>query len=120
MSLSQTEERPWGSYAVLVDLPTHKVKSILVKAGQRLSLQRHKKRKEFWTIVNGTGVFTCGYDPEYLDTQLATIGDTFEIPTGMIHRIEAGGTDLVFIEVQLGAYFGEDDIERIEDDFGRE
>ena len=111
--------RPWGSYVVLVDKPTHKVKSIVVNPEQRLSLQSHKLRKEFWTIVDGTGVFTSGYDADYLDTQLVTIGDTLEIPAGMLHRIQAGLTGITFIEVQLGAYFGEDDIERFEDDYER-
>ena len=112
-------ERPWGSYTVLVDNPTHKVKSITVKPGQRLSLQRHAMRKEYWTVVEGTGLISTGFDVEDLDTELLTVGDTFEIPPGMIHRMQAGGSDLTFIEVQLGAYFGEDDLERLEDDYER-
>lgn len=119
MSSSNVENRPWGNYVVLVDHVTHKVKSIIVHAGKRLSLQSHKKRHEYWTVVGGNGVFTYGFDVEHLDTELVKQGDTLEIPPGMLHRIEAGGSDLTFIEVQLGAYFGEDDIERFEDDFGR-
>ena len=117
--LPATEQRPWGSFTVLVDEPTHKVKTIMVHAGQRLSLQRHTMRKEYWTIVNGTGLITTGFDLDNLDSELLTIGDTFEIPPHMIHRIQAGGSDLTFIEVQLGAYFGEDDIERLDDDYER-
>jgi mannose-6-phosphate isomerase len=110
-----TENRPWGNYTVLHDAPSHKVKTITVEPNRRLSYQTHEKRSEYWVIVSGTGTAT-------LDgiTSLAVGGDAFIIEQGIAHRIENTGTEpLVFIEVQLGVYFGEDDIVRIEDDFGR-
>ena len=110
-----TEHRPWGSFTVLADEPDHKVKRIVVKPGQRLSLQRHKHRQEHWLIVSGEAVVT-------LDGNLVTIGpgQAVDIARGQVHRVENKGKEpLVFIEVQLGDYFGEDDIERLEDDYGR-
>lgn len=113
---SQTEShRPWGFYRVLEDTPGHKVKRIEVHPGKRLSLQRHRRRSEHWTVVEGKGVVTLG--GEY---RSVVAGCSVDIDRGMIHRIENQGTNpLVFIEVQRGDYFGEDDIERLEDDFGR-
>ena len=119
MNSLNTEDRPWGSYTVLIDAPDHKVKTITVKADQQLSLQSHKQRHEYWTIVSGMGLFISGHDVDDLDHEVVRAGDTIDIPPGMIHRIKAGGADLTFIEVQLGTYFGEDDITRYEDDFGR-
>ena len=109
------ENRPWGSYTVIIDSEDHKVKTLTVDPMRRLSYQTHEKRSEYWVIVSGTGTVT-------LDgiTSLAVGGDAFIIEQGIAHRIENPGTEpLVFIEVQLGVYFGEDDIVRIEDDFGR-
>ena len=110
---------PWGSYTILVDKPTHKVKIITVFPNKRLSLQSHKLRHEYWTIVKGSGIFTMGYDPEYCDEVLVRPGEMMEIPPEAIHRIQAGDVGITFVEVQLGASFGEDDITRYEDDFGR-
>jgi mannose-6-phosphate isomerase len=110
-----TENRPWGSYTIIKEANDHKVKTITVEPMRRLSYQTHEKRSEYWVIVSGTGTVT-------LDgiTSLAIGGDAFIIEQGIAHRIENTGTEpLVFIEVQLGVYFGEDDIVRIEDDFGR-
>jgi mannose-6-phosphate isomerase len=110
-----TENRPWGSYTIIKEADNHKVKTITVEPNRRLSYQTHEKRSEYWVIVSGTGTVT-------LDgiTSLAVGGDAFIIEQGIAHRIENTGTEpLVFIEVQLGVYFGEDDIVRIEDDFGR-
>ncbi|NMR35790.1 cupin domain-containing protein [Chryseobacterium aquaticum] len=107
--------RPWGEYWVLEDADTHKVKRILVNPGQRLSLQYHHHRAEVWTIVSGTGTITIGetikdYNP----------GQVAEIALGVHHRIENRTNEpVVFIEVQYGSYFGEDDIVRIEDDYSR-
>ncbi len=107
--------RPWGYYIILADETDHKVKRIVVRPGKRLSLQRHSRRSEHWHVVSGTAVVTRG-----VDTLELSGGDSVDIPNGAIHRIENTGTDdVVFIEVQRGDYFGEDDIERIEDDFGR-
>lgn len=107
--------RPWGEYWVLEDAPTHKVKRIQVNPGGRLSLQFHFKRGEVWTIVSGVGTITI--DAEVKDY---TSGDVAYIPQGAHHRIENKTSEpVVFIEVQYGTYFGEDDIVRIEDDYNR-
>ena len=110
-----TDHRPWGYYQILSDEATHKVKRIVVYPGKRLSLQRHKQRSEHWHIVDGEALVT-------VDDKKITLtgGGSVDIPKEALHRIENHGTsDLSFIEVQRGDYFGEDDIERIEDDFGR-
>lgn len=109
------DQRPWGFYRVLEDCPGHKVKRIHVHPGKRLSLQRHRRRSEHWTVVQGKGLVTLGGEYRSVGP-----GSSFDIDRGMIHRMENQGTEpLVFIEVQRGDYFGEDDIERLEDDFGR-
>ena len=107
------EHRPWGFYEVLSDAVDHKVKRIVVNPDKRLSLQRHKHRSEHWLIISGMANIRIG-DEEFT----AVAGDSVDIPAGELHRI--GAVDrVVFIEVQTGGYFGEDDIERLEDDFGR-
>ncbi len=112
----QTEHRPWGNYEILSeDRDDHKVKRITVLPGKRLSLQYHGKRREHWVIVSGRATATVG-------ERMVELGpsEAIDIPCGAKHRIEnAGSQDLIFIEVQQGDYFGEDDIVRIEDDFGR-
>lgn len=109
-------ERPWGTYFVLEEETTHKVKRIVVNPGGRLSYQYHHKRAEVWTIVSGIGRITLeGETKDYL------VGEVAQIPLGAKHRIENPGEEpLVFIEVQYGEYFGEDDIVRIEDDYQRD
>jgi len=112
---SQEWRRPWGFYEVLSDKPDHKVKRITVYPGKRLSLQRHQRRDEHWQIIQGKGMLR-------LDEREIAIaaGDDADIPRGTLHRIHnTGSENVVFIEVQSGDYFGEDDIERLEDDFGR-
>ncbi|MFN7951453.1 MAG: phosphomannose isomerase type II C-terminal cupin domain [bacterium] len=110
-----TEHRPWGHYVVLADEPDHKVKRIVVAPGKRLSLQYHHQRAEHWAVVSGRGVVTRGDD-----TIPVHEGANVEIPAGARHRVENTGSEpLVFIEVQRGSYFGEDDIVRLQDDFGR-
>jgi mannose-6-phosphate isomerase-like protein (cupin superfamily) len=109
------ERRPWGGFEVLADEPTHKVKRILVEPGQRLSYQRHAHRGEHWFVVGGEGVVT-------LDGRERTVtpGDAIDVPLGAAHRIACTGSEpLVFIEVQHGTSFAEDDIERLDDDYGR-
>ena len=110
------DERPWGNYTVLDDdAPDHKVKRLVVHPGKRLSYQRHAKRAEHWFIVSGNARVTL--DGAVIDLQP---GEAIDIPQGSAHRIaNEGRTDLVFVEVQHGTYFGEDDIVRLEDDFGR-
>jgi len=110
------DERPWGSYLVLDDqAEDHKVKRIIVAPGKRLSYQRHAQRAEHWFIVAGEGVVTLdGVD------RTVRAGDAVDVGQGIAHRIACTGeSPLLFIEVQHGTYFGEDDIVRLEDDFGR-
>lgn len=109
------DKRPWGEYWVLEDAPTHKVKRIKVNPGGRLSYQYHHKRSEVWTIIQGVGRITLNGEVRDYHS-----GETIFIPQGDKHRIENPGTEpCVFIEVQHGSYFGEDDIVRIEDDYNR-
>lgn len=111
----ETDHRPWGTYTVLDDDGTHKVKRIVVHPGKRLSYQRHTRRSEHWFIVRGRAEVT-------LDGRVVKLeaGDSVDIPVGTDHRIaNPGQTDVVFVEVQHGEYFGEDDIVRLEDDYGR-
>jgi mannose-6-phosphate isomerase len=108
-------QRPWGRYEILSEGDAHKVKTIWVNPGKRLSYQRHEKRAEHWFIVQGDARITLNGDTFEMGA-----GDSLDIEIGDLHRIEnIGSTDVIFIEVQTGTYFGEDDIERIEDDFGR-
>jgi len=109
------DHRPWGYYVILADEPAHKVKRIVVKPGKRLSLQKHQKRAEHWYIVSGEALVTL--DNQQLNLQA---GQSVDIPRGAVHRVEnPGSNEMAFIEIQTGDYFGEDDIERLEDDFGR-
>ena len=116
MTEGEFSERPWGNYTVLSDdAPDHKVKRIVVHPGKRLSYQKHAKRAEHWFMVSGNATVTLDGDA----IELAP-GQAVDIPLGAAHRIANDGTaDVVFIEVQHGTYFGEDDIVRLEDDFGR-
>jgi mannose-6-phosphate isomerase len=108
-------ERPWGSYQVLHSTPLAQVKEIKVKAGSRLSYQTHQKRAEHWFIVQGPAIVTIDGVTQTLET-----GASIDIGIGVAHRMAApNGNDVLFIEVQTGTYFGEDDIVRLEDDFGR-
>ena len=111
----ETDRRPWGSYTVLVDDENYKVKRIVARPGKRLSYQRHARRSEHWFVVKGTGSVTV----DGIQTEMAP-GDSVDIPAGADHRMEnSTETDVVFVEVQHGEYFGEDDIVRLDDDFGR-
>ncbi len=108
-------DRPWGYYLVLHEDTGYKVKQFVVKPGCRLSLQRHRRRAEHWQVVRGEAEVTRGQEILRL-----LPGDSIDIPLGALHRVGSVGTeDLVVIEIQLGEYVGEDDIERIEDDYGR-
>ncbi len=111
----QTVHRPWGSFTVLEDGADCKVKRLTVKPGQVLSLQLHHRRSEHWTVVHGTAKVRVG-DREFL---LQRNESTF-IPMQTLHRLEnPGAEDIHLIEVQCGDYFGEDDIVRLEDRYGR-
>ena len=109
------DERPWGSFTVLDAGTTYKVKRIEVLSGKRLSYQKHGRRAEHWMIVEGAGRVTL--DDREIHVRC---GETVDIPVGCCHRIEnAGPGPLIFIEIMRGDYLGEDDIVRLEDDFGR-
>ncbi len=112
----KTVHRPWGSFTVLEDAPDCKVKRLVVKPGQVLSLQRHQRRSEHWTVVQGTAKVRIGDDEVLLEQNQSTY-----IPVNTLHRLEnPGEADIHLIEVQTGDYFGEDDIERFEDIYGRQ
>ncbi|PAF44965.1 mannose-1-phosphate guanylyltransferase/mannose-6-phosphate isomerase [Helicobacter sp. 11S02629-2] len=107
--------RPWGSYSVLLEDSKFKLKSIIVKPGQRLSLQRHNHRNEHWIVVSGSALVQIEHEEMFLAPNQSTY-----IPMGKVHRLSnMGKIDLVIIEVQVGEYLGEDDIVRIEDDYKR-
>ena len=111
-----TEERPWGMFENLLEAEYCKVKRITVSPGQRLSYQYHHRRSEVWTIVKGVGRVTVDDATNWYIT-----GEVIQIPAGAKHRIENDTKEnMVFIEVQHGEYFGEDDIVRISDDYNRE
>ncbi|MEI7592414.1 MAG: phosphomannose isomerase type II C-terminal cupin domain [Actinomycetes bacterium] len=110
-----SEQRPWGTYVVLDDAPDCKVKRITVSPGQRLSYQSHAHRSEHWVIVSGQAIVTL----DGIDNALVA-GQSIQIGQGAAHRVSNPGAEpLVFVEVQLGDYFGEDDIVRYSDDYGR-
>ena len=112
----QAENRPWGSYSVLDEGHDFKVKRIEVSPGKRLSYQRHRQRAEHWFVVRGTAKVTLNGEEI-----LVPAGQAIDIGREVAHRVENPhpSEELVFVETQTGTYFGEDDIERLEDDFGR-
>lgn len=110
-----TVERPWGHYTVIEEGPGYKVKQIEVSPGSRLSLQMHQRRAEHWVVVQGTARVTIG-----TDIRLVTSNQSVYIPLKTVHRLENPETEpLRIIEVQTGVYLGEDDIQRLDDDFSR-
>ena len=112
----ESEERPWGRFFVIHDEPQYKIKRIEVEPGGRLSYQYHHKRTEHWVVVQGEAIVTLN-DKEYEFEE----GQVVEIPVGTKHRVRNDyEDDLIFIETQTGTYFGEDDIVRLEDDYGRD
>ena len=113
--MNYKEQRPWGEFENLLDSELCKVKIITIKPGQAPSYQYHFKRSEVWTLVQGSGKLK-------LDDNIIPVskGYTYHIEKEAKHQIKNTGTeDLIFIEIQLGEYFGEDDIVRIEDNYGR-
>lgn len=109
------EHRPWGEYEILRDESYFKSKVIRVEAGQQISYQSHAKRSEHWIIVKGEAVVILN-DEEHIRKQ----GEHIFIPVGAKHRIiNRSKTVIEFVEVQVGSYFGEDDIVRYQDDYGR-
>jgi len=109
------DERPWGSFTVLDEGSEYKVKRIEVLPGKRLSYQKHGQRAEHWMVVQGLARVTLDGNEILLKT-----GEVVDIPVGAAHRIENPGEGkMIFIEIQRGSYLGEDDIVRLQDDFGR-
>ncbi len=109
------EERPWGTYTVLDEGPGYKVKRIEVLPGKRLSYQKHAMRDEHWMVVAGRARVILEGGEVFVG-----LGETIDIPVGAAHRIENPDAEkLVFIEIQRGSYLGEDDITRLQDDYGR-
>jgi mannose-6-phosphate isomerase-like protein (cupin superfamily) len=111
--MNEVVTRPWGSYETLYESETYKVKKIVVNSNQAFSLQYHKYRWEDWIIVEGSGVIDDGWE-----TRNCIIGDRFHIPPKNIHRAKALENGLVFIEIQRGTC-DENDIVRLQDDYGR-
>jgi mannose-6-phosphate isomerase-like protein (cupin superfamily) len=115
LSDSKFDQRPWGSFTVLDEARGYKVKRIEVMPHKRLSYQKHSRRAEHWMVVEGKGKVTVDGSERIVEP-----GETVDVPIGGAHRIENPGDEkLVFIEIQRGDYLGEDDIVRLEDDYGR-
>lgn len=113
--MREFDRRPWGTYTVLEEDRGFKVKRIEVLPGKRLSYQKHSQRAEHWFVVEGTAKVTL--DDEEI---IVRAGESIDIPIGAAHRVEnPGDVNLMFIEVQRGSYLGEDDIVRLQDDYGR-
>ena len=109
------QETVWGKWEIIHETSGCKVKQLTINPNQRLSYQKHMKRQESWTIIQGSALVTLDGSQHNL-----TYGDNIFIPKESLHRIANKNKDaLVIIEVQTGTYFGEDDIIRIEDDYGR-
>ncbi|MBI4432686.1 MAG: phosphomannose isomerase type II C-terminal cupin domain [Candidatus Omnitrophica bacterium] len=112
---NKSEQRPWGKYEIIYQGPGVQVKCVEVNPGKRLSLQKHKHRSEQWIFVQGAGSVTL----DGREMEVAR-GSVAQVPVEQSHRVHnKGNQPLRFIEVQLGDYLGEDDIVRLEDDFGR-
>ena len=106
---------PWGKWEVLLEEPSYKVKRVTVLSGKRLSYQKHLRRSEHWMVVEGKGMVTLDSKEIHIEK-----GNTLDIAREVAHRITNVGEEiLTFIEIQQGEYFGEDDIVRLEDDYGR-
>lgn len=108
--------RPWGWYETVSEAPGNKIKRIGVLPGQQISLQKHQRRAEHWVVVRGTAQVTLGEQ-----TLLLAPGQSCDIALGQVHRLANRSDSLVeVVEVQFGDYLGEDDIVRLQDDYGRE
>jgi mannose-1-phosphate guanylyltransferase/mannose-6-phosphate isomerase len=114
-NLHRKVARPWGWFDTLDDEPRFKVKRICVNAGESLSMQKHRHRSEHWVVVKGVAEIKCGDKTMRLQENESTF-----IPKGEFHKLSNPGQDILeIVEVQSGSYLGEDDIERIEDKYGR-
>jgi len=109
------ERRPWGWFEVLMNAPDYKIKRLFVEPGNRLSLQYHERRQEHWFVVSGEGLATIG--PREIPL---VPGESVDVAVSVAHRIHnTGYAPMMIIEVQTGESFDEDDIVRLDDDFGR-
>ena len=108
-----TEKRPWGGFREFVENEKNTVKILFIKKGEAFSLQGHHYRSEFWRVLSGKPDITIGDK-----IVRAKVGDEFEIPPEMSHRISASINDVEVLEISRGK-FDENDIERIEDKYGR-
>ncbi|MFM7634337.1 MAG: phosphomannose isomerase type II C-terminal cupin domain [Cyanobacteriota bacterium] len=111
---ARRETRPWGWVETLGCGPGYLVKRLCIRAGRRISLQRHHHRSEHWVVVAGAGLLEC--DSIGLE---AHPGTTLAVPCGAVHRAAASSDDLLIVEVQRGEWLSEDDIERLADDYQR-
>ena len=108
-------ERPWGWYETISEVPGNKIKRIGVHPGQQLSLQKHHQRAEHWVVTTGTALVTL--DDRQFDLQP---GEYCDIAIGQVHRLaNLTNGPVEIVEVQFGSYLGEDDIVRLQDDYGR-
>ncbi len=113
--LSETEQRPWGNFHIIAKGQGYQIKEMNINPGKKQSLQRHKNRSEYWQVIDGLGIV-------YLEDSKFKLekNDNIFIPKGDLHRLENIGNNLLrVVEIQIGEKISEDDIERIEDDFGR-
>jgi|688.fasta_scaffold1404070_1 mannose-6-phosphate isomerase-like protein (cupin superfamily) len=111
----EQDQRPWGWYHVLAVADHFKVKMLEVLPKSRLSLQRHQHRQEYWVVVQGVAEVTVDEQ-----VQTLTIGQAVHVPVGAVHRLaNPGDTLLLVAEIATGVYVGEDDIERLADDYQR-
>jgi mannose-6-phosphate isomerase-like protein (cupin superfamily) len=107
-------DRPWGWYETLQEDDEYKVKRLYIKSNQKISLQYHNHRNEYWVVVFGCGVVELGDV-----TREIKVGDYIFVPSNSIHRVTGGNDGIVIIEIQLGKICDEKDIVRIQDDYGR-
>ena len=115
MTFRSYGHKPWGHYLNIFDASYTKVKEILIKPGEAPSYQYHHMRSEIWVIVKGTAEVRLDDT-----TKVYGVGEVIQIPTLAKHQPKnIGDEDLIFVEIQLGEYFGEDDIVRLEDKYGR-
>ncbi len=113
--LAESEDRPWGSFQIIAKGSGYQIKEIIIKPGKKQSLQRHKNRSEYWQIISGTGLVYLEESKFKLEAN-----DNIFIPKGDLHRLEnIGHNNLILVEIQIGDKILEEDIERLEDDFGR-
>tara|TARA_R100000734_G_C3319212_1_gene114640 strand:+ start:5536 stop:5880 length:345 start_codon:yes stop_codon:yes gene_type:complete len=113
--MNYKESRPWGTFENLLDETSCKVKKIVISPNNAPSYQYHYKREEIWIVIQGQGELKLNDEIHAIESS-----SVIHIPTEAKHQIRnTGSEDLIFIEIQRGEYFGEDDIVRLEDDYGR-